>query len=742
MIRRITKLKDFGIFRDGKYDAASGVPEFKKRNLIYGWNYSGKTTLSRLFHNLETQSKAHHAESSFSVELDNGTHLSNELLTNSLTVRVFNRDYVAENFREEHTAPAVFIVGERSIELDQRLAVLRARLMRLNGLEERYGGQKDAVRKSLDEGATHAASSARSVLQDSAFERPRLRDRIKEIASDTQSYVLSDEELRTRIATLTSEDDYAQLPQPSLRLPDLAALSEATSEVLRKTASSVVLEEFREKTQFAAWAHQGLELHKGQRICAFCKGELTEERLKELQGHFSEAYNDLLSEVKARLRQVAEAASVLDIEKALPDEFRLLPEQRKLYADLRAKLLVWANWVREALETLREQLEMKQTAIETSLEFESSLGRKEEGEAVLLKLFSAITQHNDAVGNLESVKDDARRAIELHFAARHYVDAGVEAKEKEEQRFKDRTSRASQAAQKVQAAIREVETRVDQAAIGAERLNELLSLLLSQSDIEARAIGKSQFQFLRGGEPAVDLSEGERTAVTLAYFLTSLEAGGNRLEETIVFIDDPMCSLDSNHLYTVYGLLVETLEKCRQAFVSTHSCEFFNLLKSAWKGLASTSMYYVQRSLNQEGLPIGVLKELPTLLKKYSSEYQFIFSLLFDFAQNSDPTQHEKYTAPNLLRKFLESYLGFRKPDVPEWHKKLDLLFGSQQEKARAVHKLADDASHLQRLERSMQEPAFPIAVKECVQDVLDALQEKDPCHYDSLVRVVTGGTP
>jgi len=128
------------------------------------------------------------------------------------------------------------------------------------------------------------------------------------------------------------------------------------------------------------------------------------------------------------------------------------------------------------------------------------------------------------------------------------------------------------------------------------------------------------------------------------------------------------------------------------------------------------------------------------LLKKYSSEYQFIFSLLYSFAKNSSPTQHETYTAPNLLRKFLESYLGFRKPDVPAWHKKLDLLFDSQ-EKARAVHKLADDASHLQRLERSMQEPAFPITAQECVQDVLDALREKDPCHYESLVRVVAGAT-
>lgn len=741
MIHRITKLKDFGIFRDGKYDEQSGVPAFRKRNLIYGWNYSGKTTLSRLFHNLETRRTIHHPDSSFAVALDDDTSLTDESLSHSLTVRVFNRDFVADNFREEHTAPAVFIVGERSIALDQRLAVLRARLTKLDEIEGRFRDQKETVRKSLDDGATDAAANARSVLQDSRFERPRLRTCMKEVTSDPRSHVLTDEELSTRIATLTSRDAHDQLTQPSLVLPDLVALCESAIKLLRKTASNTALDELRGKPTLEEWARQGLEIHKDKQSCAFCKGELTDERLEELRGHFSEAYENLLAEVKALLGRLTQATVGLDLEKTLPDEFRLFPDQRKPYSDLRQKFLAWADWARETLNSLGTMLEKKKTAIETELGFQPTLERAEEGGLLLTDLKKVVSKHNDALRDMASVREDARRLLELHFAAKHCMDGNVAAKEKEEQELEERLAKAARRVEETRTAIRGVETRVDQAAIGAERLNDLLSLLLSQSDIEVRAIGKSQFQFLRGGEPAVNLSEGERTAVTLAYFLISLEAGGNRLEDTIVFIDDPMCSLDSNHLYTVYGLLIETLEKCKQAFVSTHSCEFFNLLKDAWKGLADTSLYYVQRSLNAAGKAVAILTELPPLLKKYSSEYQFIFSLLYGFTRNPAPTQHETYTAPNLLRKFLESYLGFRKPDVPAWHQKLDLLFDNA-EKARSISKLADDASHLQRLERSMQEPAFLITVKECVQDMLDALQEKDSCHYESLVRVVTGANP
>jgi len=46
MIKKIKKIKHFGVFTN--YQTDSKLPEFKKYNLIYDWNASGKTTLSRL----------------------------------------------------------------------------------------------------------------------------------------------------------------------------------------------------------------------------------------------------------------------------------------------------------------------------------------------------------------------------------------------------------------------------------------------------------------------------------------------------------------------------------------------------------------------------------------------------------------------------------------------------------------------------------------------------------------------
>ena len=50
-IIRISGLRSCGVFRD--FTWPSDLPEFGQYNVIYGWNGTGKTTLSRLLRDLE-----------------------------------------------------------------------------------------------------------------------------------------------------------------------------------------------------------------------------------------------------------------------------------------------------------------------------------------------------------------------------------------------------------------------------------------------------------------------------------------------------------------------------------------------------------------------------------------------------------------------------------------------------------------------------------------------------------------
>ena len=111
MIQQIDHLRNFGIYRNFQ---GGGLPTFAKCNLIYGWNYSGKTTLSRLFQILEKPERiTSWPNTSFRIVLDDGSAVTHTSLATTAPpkTRVFNREFVSWNFAQEHTAPAVFILA-------------------------------------------------------------------------------------------------------------------------------------------------------------------------------------------------------------------------------------------------------------------------------------------------------------------------------------------------------------------------------------------------------------------------------------------------------------------------------------------------------------------------------------------------------------------------------------------------------------------------------------------------------
>lgn len=468
---------------------------------------------------------------------------------------------------------------------------------------------------------------------------------------------------------------------------------------------------------------------------------MTTARLEELRGHFSEEYENLVKEMEDKIRHI----NTISLNPVVPDEMRILPEFRQSFSQITSQLYDWIQWATALRDQLTDALKQKQVAIERQRKWEGDLGRAAQGQQLIETLNQIIEQHNRAISTIDKAKEEAKTALERHYAARHFQESEIAQKEADIRWISGRLERTKEILRRIESQIQKIEQRIKESSVGATKLNCLLRYLLPGNNIEAVSVGDDQFQFHRDGRIATHLSDGEKTAVTFAYFLTSLEAKGATLSDMIVFVDDPVSSLDSNHIYAVYALLAERLENSRQLFVSTHNSELFNLLKARWlkeredyKNKADTRAYYVWRSVSSAGEPFADLRDLPTLLRKFKSEYEFVFSQLHAFATAPNPSLNDAFTAPNLLRKFLEAYLGFRKPSVRSWSKKLDLLLDSPEQRLE-IQKFADDASHLQSLGRSLQHPDFVPNAQRCVKMVLDALERKDRDHYESLCEVIKG---
>ncbi|ACI20480.1 AAA family ATPase [Thermodesulfovibrio yellowstonii] len=117
MFKKIENIKNLGTYSGFSWNSQF-CEVFKRYNFIYGWNYSGKTTLSRLFHCLEIK-KTHpdYPHLQFTIETNNGKITERDIENNNLSIRVFNEEFVEDNFKwndENHRVNPVLILGKES----------------------------------------------------------------------------------------------------------------------------------------------------------------------------------------------------------------------------------------------------------------------------------------------------------------------------------------------------------------------------------------------------------------------------------------------------------------------------------------------------------------------------------------------------------------------------------------------------------------------------------------------------
>ena len=107
MITKFKTIKNLAVFQNFVWDNSvldkkNKAEEFKKINIIYGRNYSGKTTLSRIVRALdkgEICNKYENPEFEVSIKnLESSININN-LNSHQKTIRVFNKDFVKENLR-------------------------------------------------------------------------------------------------------------------------------------------------------------------------------------------------------------------------------------------------------------------------------------------------------------------------------------------------------------------------------------------------------------------------------------------------------------------------------------------------------------------------------------------------------------------------------------------------------------------------------------------------------------------
>lgn len=774
----------------------NSVLNFKRLNILYGRNYSGKTTLSRIFRALETgRIPLNYTSPSFTVYGDKGDVTQTGIATHGYDIRVYNRDFVSDNLsflvnQASGEIKTFAIVGEKNKEIEEAIATIETEL---GSVETKAGLRYDLEGKRNERERTKRIHQTTSASLEEKL-RSHANDKIKKnreygtplyniesikkdiaAAKKDDFKPLTTEEQTAKLALLKQEA-LSDITEPIIINLKIESIKQTAEDLLSKTITPTKpIQELLNDSVLQLWVKQGIPLHREKRsTCAFCRQDLPHDIWQALDSHFSKESSDLESSIESCLTSItAEIAAVSRFVSLTGDRF---------YSEEKAAFELSKNALDETLVAYKQDLEALQAALKTR---KDSLFK-----AVPMPAFRhdsvAIQQHADAINNLitqnngrtktlEKDKSTARDALRLTDVASFIDDINYDAEliriadlKKEADSANTTFSEAGQEITKREENVSQLRGQQKDERKGAEKVNSLLNHFFGHDGIKLEAKDNAEktavkFEITRDGKSAYNLSEGECSLIAFCYFIAKLEEPDSKGKELIIYVDDPISSLDGNHIFFMFSLIESLIAKpvknadgsnayrYKQLIISTHNLDFLKYLKrlsiprkkistgdGKTKSVADIEHFMVERNGASSNIML-----MPDYLKNYITEFNYLFHQIYK-CRNQDLAKdtHEPYYGfGNNLRKFLEAFLFFKYPyhdDENDALERIKKFFGEEDAAAIVlVNRLNNEFSHLELIPDRGFKPVEIPEISTVANFVLNKIYESDPAQYNALLKSI-----
>ena len=788
LITKFKSIDNLAVFDGFRWDSCvkdsnGQTLSFDKLNILFGRNYSGKTTLSRILRAFEMGVLPEKYENPlFEVVLnDNSVINQSSLSSHSLDVRVFNEDFVRANLRflidpDSEIAPFAILGADNSI-LEREISDLEATLgsneqnkesgeyLRLKTARieaAKAKGNYDSRLKDRDTKLSEKATGKKIGIkyntgkfgtQVQNYNITKLNDDIDRVMASTYIDLTQNAKAAHEKTILEQAKDKVNVvPCPKLSFSQYC--QDAVELLGREIGSSSKIQKLLLDVALSDWVKTGIELHGDEQICAFCGNTISDERWKALHAHFDEDSKKLESEIDFLLSCVeSEIASVtqpLPIDKThfysiYHSEIDVVIEQHKRISKQ------YADCLRQVLS----QLKKRKAKIITTIGFIVPDDFTKAVEDVFTQ-FKRICDDNDNYTNkLDKAKIAAQTALRMQDIKDYCEAIGYQKMLSDISLLDDEVKKADKISQTIQDniiasenQIKEKRRQQNDEEAGARQVNKYLTnyfghnFLTLQADKIDDGEVRIRFSIYRGNKPANNLSEGECSLIAFCYFAAKLSDIDTNGKRPIIWIDDPVSSLDSNHIFFVYSLILSEIVKKNsfsQLFVSTHNLDFLKYLKrlnametkpSGTLGSMEKRFFVINRYME-----LSKIEQMPKYLKDYATEYNYLFSKILDCSriQNIDDSNFGLIANfGSVARRFLEIHLYFKFPDTD--NDKIHRFFANDEIAAELINRLCNEGAHgsLEQAQRVSEIPeAIPVAKK-----IIEKLKE-DSDQYNSLLKSI-----
>ncbi len=703
------QVKNFGILKDFTQ------PEqllFKDKNIILGWNYSGKTTLSRLFgcfYNKEIPSQ--YSGASFTFFTDSGNFTERNL--DKIRILVFNQDFIKENIifdGDQPSANSIIGIGKEHNESITKLDTLKKEEQAKQIELQHVLYQLKIKEKEIDDKGTEYAKRAKEALRLGVFNRNNL---LKESSRE----ILAEDILQQYLNMYqSSAEDKDSLDKYEYSICNVKELKN----ILEKTISpGETLERLINNYKAESWVKEGLALHAGRTKCLFCGNDISKEVFMELNKHFSDEYNNF----KTSIALYRDKLMKLDSEKIYTKTmfYSNLRERENIISDLHNKIEEY----NKILETIHVTLNNKEQLPQNTYSYPENLEMVIQNLEVAIERYNnLISSHNEQKENLSQRKEAARKSYlgSLRSSYEQEIQPLTNEKIGLEKRLLELTS-AIRENLKEQNVLR---TTISNTKIAVDSINKYLATILSPNNILSISLlqdeERTRFCLMRGEKNATFLSEGERTLIALIYFLVKLQSSKTE-GFPIVFIDDPVSSLDENNLYFSFSLVCdEIVPKTSQIFITTHNYRFYQFFSNRKQTIFKNAGHFFM-DRKKEG---SVLLKMPKIISNYKTEYNYLYCLLRDMEGETE--KETLFIIANVMRRFLEMFYAFKLPGggIP-WEKKIresDFPLISK------IIRASNSGSHFEGWPFLLYNP---LELKNIIGDIRKLLKQEDEAHYNCL---------
>ncbi len=780
MIKKINSIKNMAVFQDFQWKSSVQDAEFKKINILYGRNYSGKTTLSRIFRAFETgEISKEYKSSEFKLNLENSDDLTQDSLkTHNQLIRVFNKDFVKENLQfiidDTQSIKSFAILGEDNTRIKNDIEKHEAELGSESDKSGLFGEQLRAEEKFKKAKKDHADRSKKldnqlfekannkdtgirhnKVYGDSDYKVPRLKKDLETVFQDTYA-PLADEQV-TEHCKLLSGETKSEIPESSsFNLQYSTIASKAKELIGKKIQTSEPIQELLNDTILTQWVREGREHHKKENrdTCGFCGNNLPEDLWEKLDKHFNQ-------ESEALRRQLERAFVLIEQEQSNVEKL-LKINASDFYSTFEAnlnslekQLSILLTTYSENLNFIKNQIEKRSNDIFKHFEFDAPDSVEKDLHEIRNVFEGFRKESNKITTSMSTKQSEARTALLRHEIYIFMKDINY----KDELKVIDSLTNVKNEADKDQTAIKEkveekrakikkLKAQLKDESKGAEQINTYLNHYFGHQSLSLKAIKESsidessgyRFEIRRNNnQKATHLSEGECSLISFCYFMAKLEDTETKGDQPIIWIDDPISSLDANHIFFVYSLIKDNIASkdnkqilSKQLFISTHNLEFLKYLKSLLPDRSKNEIQYFMLTQTNSS---GDIVTMPKYLSGYATEFNFLFDQIHKCAEAKDDDDNHDcyYNFGNNARKFLEALLYYKYPNATENRsKKMKRFFNNDQSTILVIDRVTNEHSHLKPFDSHALQPDIPM-MKTVANSIIETMKKNDPDQYNAL---------